>query len=223
MWRSHTVVDSTVASDTRYAGTAGTNAGTGASLGPTEPTAEEAGDDPPSRDDVFDVLANRRRRYALHYLRRQGEAVALSDLAEAIAAWETGKATADLSSKERKRIYTALQQFHLPKMDEKGLLVHDRHRGVVSLVETTTGLDVYLDVVPANEIPWGLYYLGLSALSVVLLTGLRLDPFLLGVLPDLVWIGCFVAVFVGSAVAHTCYSRRMRLGAEDTPPDLPHR
>ena len=69
MWRSHTVVDSTVASDTRYAGTAGTNAGTGASLGPTEPTAEEAGDDPPSRDDVFDVLANR-RRYALHYLRR---------------------------------------------------------------------------------------------------------------------------------------------------------
>ena len=225
MWRSHTEVDSTVSSDTRRAGTAGTNRGTEGSLASTEPTAEKTSDTdtPPSRDDVFDVLANRRRRYALHYLRRQGAAVALSDLAEVIAAWETGKTAADLSSNERKRIYTALQQFHLPKMDEKGLLVYDRHRGVVSLAETTTDLDVYLDVVPANEIPWSLYYLGLSVLNAALLAALWLNAFPLGVLPDLAWIACFAAVFVGSAVAHTCYNRRMRLGAGDAPPDLPSR
>jgi hypothetical protein len=218
-------VDPTVSSDTRYAGAARANRGTEGSLASAEPTVEEAGDAdvPPSRDDVFDVLANRRRRYALHYLRRQGEPVALSDLAEVIAAWETGKAAVDLSSKERKRIYTALQQFHLPKMDEKGLLVYDRHRGVVSLAETTTDLDVYLDVVPANEIPWSLYYLGLSVLNAALLAGLWLDALPLGVLPDLAWIACFAAVFVGSAVAHTCYNRRMRLGAGDVPPDLPPR
>jgi hypothetical protein len=149
--------------------------------------------------------------------------VALGDLAEVIAAWETGKATADLSSNERKRIYTALQQFHPPKMDEKGLLDYDRHRGTVSPSETATDLDVYLDVVPANEISWSLYYLGLSALNAALLAGLWLDAFPLGLLPDLVWIACFVAVFVGSAVAHTCYNRRMRLGAGDIPPDLPSR
>lgn len=166
------------------------------------------------------MLSNRRRRYALHYLRREEERVELGDLAEVIAAWENEKSVPELASDERKRVYTSLQQFHLPKMDETGLLAYDRDRGTVSLSEPASDLDVYLDVVPEHEIPWSLYYLGLSALNVALLVGLWLDAYPLTVLPDLVWIACSAAVFVGSAAVHACRDRRMRLGAGDVPPDL---
>jgi DNA-binding transcriptional ArsR family regulator len=189
-----------------------------------EPSAERvAEDDPLSRDEVFEVLSNRRRRCVLHHLRRRGETVALGDLAEVVAAWENDRPIRELTSDERKRLYTALQQFHLPKMDETGLLEYDRDRGTVSLAETACDLDVYLDVVPEHEIPWSRYYLGLSALNVLLVAGLWLDLYPLTLLPDLAWIACFAVIFVGSAVAHTCHDRRMRLGAEDAPPDLPSR
>ena len=147
----------------------------------------------------------------------------MGDLAETIGAWENDTTIPDLTSTERKRTYTSLQQFHLPKMDEAGLLDYDRRAGVVSCSEPASDLDVYLDVVPASEIPWSLHYLGLSVLNVVLVVGLWFDAYPLAVLPDLVWIACAVAAFVASAAVHTYRNRRMRLGAEDTPPDLPSR
>lgn len=39
------------------------------------------------RDEVFHVLRNRRRRYTLHYLRRE-ERAEIGDIAEQVAAWE---------------------------------------------------------------------------------------------------------------------------------------
>jgi hypothetical protein len=225
------VVDSTVSSDIRHAGSERTDAGangTPASL--DRSTAATGHDDassrdvdPPSRDDVFEVLTNQRRRYALHCLHQRDERVELGDLAETIGARENDTTIPDLTSTERKRTYTSLQQFHLPKMDEAGLLDCDRRAGVVSCSEPASDLDVYLDVVPASEIPWSLHYLGLSVLNVVLVVGLWFDAYPLAVLPDLVWIACAVTAFVASAAVHTYRNRRMRLGAEDTPPDLPSR
>src|SRR6056297_3161656 len=45
---------------------------------------EEEVEEKLSRDLVFDVLKNRRRRYALHYLRRADGSVQLSELAEQV-------------------------------------------------------------------------------------------------------------------------------------------
>ncbi len=42
------------------------------------------------RDDVFDVLSNPRRRYALHTLRREDRELQLGEVAEQVAAWENG-------------------------------------------------------------------------------------------------------------------------------------
>lgn len=170
-----------------------------------------------SRDDLFDILSNHRRRYALHSLKQRDRAVAVGDLAEEIAAWENGVSIAELTAADRKRVYTALQQFHLPKMDTTGIVEFDS-TGNVALTETANALDVYLDVVTDDTISWSHYYLGLSVVSLVVTTGVWLAPFTL--FPELVWAVLVASMFLLSALAHTYYNRRMRLGADGTPPEI---
>jgi hypothetical protein len=199
-----------------------------------------------TRDEIFDVLSNSRRRYALHHLRRRanehdgngigiangrwsgngtgagngnGREVALSDLAEQVAAWETGRTVEDLSAAERKRVYTSLQQFHLPRLDEQGIVEYDHRAGVVSLGTAMADVDVYLDVVPRKDIPWSLYYLGLSAVSVVLVGGVALGVPPFDLLGPSVW-GVFLATtLLVSSLVHFYDTRRMKLGASDVPPE----
>lgn len=177
----------------------------------------ESGESGISRDDLFDVLSNHRRRYALHSLKQRDGAVAVGDLAEEIAAWENDVSIAELTAADRKRVYTALQQFHLPKMATTGIVAFDSS-GIVTLTDAADSLDVYLDVVTDDDIPWSRYYLGLSVVSLVVVTGVWLAPFTL--FPGLVWAVLVAAMFLLSALAHTYYNRRMRLGTDGTPPEI---
>jgi hypothetical protein len=120
-----------------------------------------------SRDEVFDILSNQRRRHALHFLKqRNGDATELRELSAQVAAWENGKAIEQVTSDERRRVYTSLQQFHLPKLDRSEIVAYDNQRGRVELADEATDLDVYLDVVEGSDVPWSQYYLGFSALHV---------------------------------------------------------
>lgn len=185
----------------------------------TDPKTRGQGSAGVSRDDLFDVLSNHRRRYALHSLKQRNGTTGVGDLAEEIAAWENGVSIPDLTATQRKRVYTALQQFHLPKMDTTGIVAFDSSRGVVSLTDAADGLDVYLDVVTADDIPWSRYYLGLSALSFAIVIGVWLAPFEL--LPTMAWAALVTGVFLVSSLVHTYYNRGMRLGSDGTPPDFP--
>ncbi len=116
-----------------------------------------------TRDEVFDLLSNHRRRYALHVAKQTDGDSELSDIAEQVAAWENGKPQSEITSSERHRVYTSMQQTHLPAMDRAGVIEYDN--GTVTLTEQAADLDVYMDVVPEDSIPWGQYYLGLAVLS----------------------------------------------------------
>lgn len=98
-----------------------------------------------SKDTLFSILENRRRREALQYLKRNDGVATLSDLAEHIAAKENGVDVAALSSDERKRVYIALYQCHLPKMATADVVDFDKNRGDVALRPQASQLDVYLD------------------------------------------------------------------------------
>lgn len=84
-------------------------------------------------DAVFDVLSSSRRRAVIRYMvARPGEGpFTVSDVAEALAAWETGKTVNALNGTERKRVYTALYQAHLPKLAQSGLVDYNKNRGRV--------------------------------------------------------------------------------------------
>jgi len=180
------------------------------------------GDEPSdefTRDDAFEVLSNRRRRYTLHYLKQNGDDVALSDVAEQVAAWEHGETTA-VSASERKSVYTSLQQFHLPKLDEKGIVEFDQRTGNISLTDAAQRLDIYLELVDRYELPWSAYYLSVSVLGavVVSLSWLGIGPF--AELPSVAWTAFLIVVFLVSSSAHFHLSRRMRLGVDDAPPEV---
>jgi len=169
-----------------------------------------------SRNEVFDLLSNHRRRYALHIAKRDEGPSELSDMAAEIAAWENQKEPKAVTSDERHRVYTSMQQVHFPAMDKAGVIEYDN--GTVRLTEQATDLDVYMDVVPDRSIPWGEYYLGLAGVSAALLGANAIGVFPPSI-PLFAMSSLVVALFFGSAAYHVWESRKHRLGTTDNPPE----
>lgn len=168
------------------------------------------------KDEIYHLLSNHRRRHTIHYLKRNENPATLSNLAEQIAAWEQDKPINELDSDERKRVYTSLQQTHLPRLAQAGMIDYDDR--TVSLTDEATQLEVYLDIVPEGSLPWSLYYLGLGIISSVVLLGVWVGVGPTAQVPGLAWAAAIVALFVVSALFHAVHDRRFRLGGSDPPP-----
>ena len=169
------------------------------------------------KDDLYEVLANRRRRYTVHALEGSDEPMEIGDIAEKIAAWENGIEETRVSYDERKRVYTALQQSHLPKMDQKGVVDFDKNRGTVEPTSALRDVDVYMDIVHKGEIPWSQYYLGLSAVAAAMVVAVAMNAWPFTLLPDLFWAVAIVAVFGVSSVVQWYYSRTLGTSNGDPP------
>ncbi|MFW5895831.1 MAG: DUF7344 domain-containing protein [archaeon] len=173
-----------------------------------------------SDDELFEVLSNRRRRYAVHALEETDGAAEIGDIAEQVAAWEYDVDVDEVSYEERKRVYTALQQSHLPMMDDTGIVEFNKNRGLVEPTDSLNDIEVYMEVVQGNEIPWSVYYLGLSGVAACLTGAMWLGAWPFVLLPDAAWATAITVMFVVSAVAHTYYARRQRIGETGKPPEL---
>lgn len=86
---------------------------------------------PVDADEAFEVLSASRRRAVIRYMLEHGDRdkFSVSELSEALAAWENGKEVAALTGTERKRVYTALYQVHLPRLDVARVIDYDQKRG----------------------------------------------------------------------------------------------
>lgn len=170
---------------------------------------------------MFDVLSNRRRRYALHYLKRRADnRVPLAELSTRVAAWEQGADPEELTYQDRKSAHTSLSQFHLPKMREAGLVEFDQADGVVRLTDRGADIDVYLETVGEEDLPWHRYFLLLSVLAAGTVAAAGVGVPLLTELPGLLVAGLVVAAFLASSLAFLYDSRyRMRVGAGEDPPE----
>jgi hypothetical protein len=192
--------------------------------GPTIPNPLASADDdqPLPRTDVFEVLSNERRRCVLHYLKQQDDRrVELRELVDHVAAWETDTTLENLDSEARKRVYTALRQNHLPKLDDAGIIDYEHMRGEVELTEHAREVELYLEYVPGNDIPWSEYYLGLSAVSaaLIIVTWLGVYPFT--GLSGLGLAALLVTLYTISAVVHTYEASQNRIGADEYELDEP--
>lgn len=174
-------------------------------------------------DAVYDALADKRRRYALHYLKQRSEPVTVRELSEQVAAWENEKPAEELASQERKRVYIALYQSHLGTLDAEGLVDYDDDGGTVELSDAFADVDLYIEIVPRESVPWSLYYLGLALANAVVfaLAWLEVAPF--DLVPELGWGALALVTFAVSAFVQTYSSRRMQFGDDGPPPELTHR
>lgn len=100
---------------------------------------------PLSKDQMFHLLSNQRRRDVLRYLAAHEGPVDMRDVAERVAAQEHDTTVKQLTSDERQRVYIALYQTHLPKLDDHGIIAYDQSRGVLERTERANQLDPYLD------------------------------------------------------------------------------
>lgn len=87
-----------------------------------------------AKDDAFHLLQTSRRRAVLRYLLAHPEQdqFRMHDIAEEVAAWEHDTTVKHLASQQRQRVYVALYQSHLPKLDDHGVITYDQSRGVVA-------------------------------------------------------------------------------------------
>ncbi|WP_336337885.1 DUF7344 domain-containing protein [Haloarcula brevis] len=164
-----------------------------------------------SKGEIFDVLQNERRRYTLQYLREHDGPVQLGDLASHVAAQEYDCPNAEVTSAQRKRVYTTLQQSHLPRMHDAGIVEYDDENGTIARTAHTEELTVYLEIVPGSEFPWREYYLSLGAVSLAIVTVLWVGVYPFTVIPPLVWTTLIAVVLSVSAVYHTYAGREMTL------------
>lgn len=99
-----------------------------------------------SKDVAFHLLQNSRRRAVLRYLiERDEDVISMREVSEQVAAWENDTTVAGLSSDARQRVYIALYQSHLPKLDENGVIEYDRDRGTLSPLPLLAVFEPYLD------------------------------------------------------------------------------
>jgi DNA-binding transcriptional ArsR family regulator len=163
---------------------------------------------------IFEVLSNRRRRHVLHYLKQIPGPVTMRDLSEQLTAWETGKDRAAIRPAERKRVYTALHQNHLPRMDRAGVLEYDRDRGTVVLTDEFDAYDVYLEVGSGWSPSWGLYYAGLGIATAGLLAASTQGLAAFSAVSVGAWSGLSAIAVAASGVAQLLLGDRPRVGVD---------
>lgn len=176
----------------------------------TEPDRE-----PPPREVIFDVLSNERRQCILHYLRQEDRRVDLRDLVDYVTAWENDTTTEAIGTAQRKRVYTAVRQTHLPRLKDAGFVEYEHRRGQVELTEQARRAQMYLEYVPENDIPWSEFYLGLSGFGAALVAATWIGVFPFVALTGEVVAAILVALFAVSAGIHTYQLKRNRIGSDE--------
>lgn len=114
-------------------------------MGPRSSAGGDTSRPAPSREVMFDLLGNSRRRRVLRHLLDQ-RTMTLTKLSARIAAWENDTAVAELSSRQRKQVYSSLYQTHIPRLSEHGLIEYDADDRMVRLTGDAERLRRFLEV-----------------------------------------------------------------------------
>lgn len=101
-----------------------------------------------SKDDLFYLLQNNRRRAVLRYCAAHAdyETFEMRTVVEAVAAWENETTIRNLNSSERQRTYVSLYQTHLPTLDEYKVINYNQPRGVIQPTALIALFEPYLAV-----------------------------------------------------------------------------
>jgi hypothetical protein len=155
-------------------------------------------------DDVFSALGNQRRRYVVACLLEQDEPVDMKELSRQVAARENDVPVEEVTHEQRKRVYIALHQNHLPQLEDMGFVDGGRAREAITLNDRATVLDRHLNPEPEGEEVWLGAEIGLTLGGALLVVLSWLDLYPLVLLPDLFYmVGLVVALAVVTVVR--CY------------------
>lgn len=164
-----------------------------------------------SEAEIFDVLSNPRRRHVVRVLEQQGGAVSLDTLARRVAAAENDISRDEVSYHQRKLVYTALQQGHLPTMDDCGVVAFDRDRGVIAPTDELADVERYLYAVRSGGRSRDGYSVAVSVVAVAAIAAAWIGAWPFSLLPWFHWTVTLLVLFVASAAVQTGALPRMNL------------
>ena len=150
--------------------------------------------------DIHDVLSNERRRMVLSILHEaDGGTTTARDLSEQIAEMETGQSPPPRNI--RQSAYVSLHQTHLPKLDELGIIDYDESAKTVTLTDRAKQVSIYMETVPRYGISWSEYYVGVSALGLLLVVAGLIGTPVLGAVGPTTW-GALALLLVGVSATY---------------------
>lgn len=156
-----------------------------------------------SKDEIFDVLSNNRRRYVLQYLNDRADSTATMDtLVDYVAAREYSTTPEEIESEERKRVYVGLKQSHIPKLADLDIVTIDDNGNQVTLADNAGEVLPYITRDPSRDLFWSRVYVlfAIGTLAIVILYFLNISP-IADVTPSILALGTAVA-FLSLAVIH---------------------
>jgi len=135
-----------------------------------------------SEGEIYEVLANRRRREAIRNLSvaSDGGSVSLQELSVRIAERETGESPPPRTVRES--VYNSLHQSHLPKLEALGVVVYDRDEREVRLHDRARDVNRYMELRTDYGFTWSEVYRSIGVAGLTVVVGA------LGGVPPLDWI-----------------------------------
>lgn len=155
--------------------------------------------------EIHDILRNNRRRRVIEHLQESVGTVTLRELAETIAAHESGDSPAPRPVRES--VYNSLHQTHLPKLDDEGVIEYDEHRKTIELRPGARDVNVYMEVVMKYGITWADYYRTVATLALALMVAAELGTPFVSTVPTLLWAS-FMLFLVAASTAYQLWTRR---------------
>lgn len=129
---------------------------------------------PSADDELFELLANPRRRLLLYHLFNRGDGIHLSDLSRDIVDFERDVPLEEVDDEAITSVYVSLYQTHIPALEEQGIVEYDDDERVVYLGDRADEIVRVLRNSEERKRRWGTYYLlvGLACGWVVLVDAL---------------------------------------------------
>lgn len=159
-----------------------------------------------STSDLFEILSNQRRRYVVYYLKQTDEPIKIGLLSTQLAAWENECERAQVTGDERKRVYTSLQQVHLPKMDKSGILSFDKQSGVITPTAELKQIALDIDTTTDDRVPWHKYYTGYAVVCAGIVIAATAGLWPVAAVPNSVWLIAIAITLLLSAATQTYLS-----------------
>ena len=146
----------------------------GIGTGTTTAGVSEAASTHPPREVMFDLLGNARRRRVLRHLLNDST-ITLTSLSARIAAWENDTTVDDVTSRQRKQVYSSLYQTHVPRLSDHGLVEYDADERVVELTGDPDHLRRFLDIERPRQgscpRQWSRYFLWTAVVGSAVIAG----------------------------------------------------
>jgi len=163
-----------------------------------------------SEEELYLILSNSRRRKILEILTSRDSKISINELVEIIAAEEHDKSIDEISSAERKRVYIALYQTHLPKMDRMGVIHYNKKEGIIELEsendygELSTKNDLFWSKIEFNT---SILYLVVSVIALAIAIGQYLNIQYISDVSSLVWFSVYI-IFMSALTLYSAVSNK---------------